>query len=55
MIPEFKLLDDTSPAEPGPTLTPDQEKRHEIMFSRYLGLEEHLTASNSTKASCSRC
>lgn len=42
MIPEFKLLDDNSPPEPGLTLTPDPEKRREIMFSRYLGLEEHL-------------
>jgi hypothetical protein len=42
MMPEFKVLDDNSPPEPGPTLTPEQEKRREIMFSRYLGLEEHL-------------
>src|SRR5436305_624538 len=42
MMPEFKRLDDNSPPEPGPILTPEQEKRREIMFSRYLGLEEHL-------------
>jgi hypothetical protein len=44
MFPEFKLLDDSSPVlpDPGRMLTPEEEKRFEIMWSRRLEHKEGL-------------
>src|SRR6266436_3469426 len=42
MFPEFKLKDDNSPPDPGREITPEEEKRLEIMMSRRLTREEHL-------------
>src|SRR5437867_2300123 len=44
MYPEFELKDDNSSSdpEPGRKLTPEEEKRLEIMRSRRLSVEEHF-------------
>ena len=42
MYSEFTLNDDNSPPDPGRKLTPEEEKRLEIMLSRRVSQEEHL-------------
>src|SRR5689334_8869506 len=45
MFPEFKLEPD-SPPDPGRQLTPEEEKRLEIMWSRRVSPEERLGLEN---------